>query len=205
MKLAIYGAGGFGRELVAIAREQAPDADVIFVSDDPSQIGKTICGLPVMDAATLDRPAVLAMADASLRRMLADRIEPFSLVSRMHRRGPDVDVGEGAVFCDFTSVTASARIGRHFQCNVYSYIAHDCVIGDFVTFAPNVCCNGNVIIEDDVYVGTGVIIRQGRPDQPIRIGRGAVLGMGAVVTRSVEPGATVVGNPARPMKVSTEA
>jgi sugar O-acyltransferase (sialic acid O-acetyltransferase NeuD family) len=205
MRLAIYGAGGFGRELVAIAREQAPDADVIFVSDDPSQIGKTICGLPVMDAATLDRPAVLAMADASLRRMLADRIEPFSLVSRMHRRGPDVDVGEGAVFCDFTSVTASARIGRHFQCNVYSYIAHDCVIGDFVTFAPNVCCNGNVIIEDDVYVGTGVIIRQGRPDQPIRIGRGAVLGMGAVVTRSVEPGATVVGNPARPMKVSTEA
>jgi hypothetical protein len=33
-------------------------------------------------------------------------------------------------------VTASAKIGAHFQCNIYSYVAHDCVIGDFVTFAP---------------------------------------------------------------------
>jgi len=41
------------------------------------------------------------------------------------------------------------------------------------------------------------MIKQGTPDQPLVIGAGAIVGMGAVVTKSVPPGATVVGNPAR--------
>ena len=88
-------------------------------------------------------------------------------------------------------------IGTHFHANIYSYVAHDCVIGDYVTFAPRVSCNGNVHIEDDVYIGTGAVIEQGTPDKPLVIGKGATIGMGAVVTKDVPPGAVVVGNPAR--------
>ena len=92
------------------------------------------------------------------------------------------------------------RIGKSFHANIYSYVAHDCRIGDFVTFAPKVCCNGNVHIEDHAYIGTGAIIRQGTPERPLVIGEGAVVGMGAVVTRDVPAGVTVVGNPARPLE-----
>ena len=76
------------------------------------------------------------------------------------------------------------------------------MVGDFVTFAPGVHCNGNVVVEDHAYIGTGAILKQGQPGQPLVIGRGAVVGMGAVVTKSVAPGATVVGNPARPLQKS---
>ena len=76
---------------------------------------------------------------------------------------------------------------------------HDCLIGDFVTFAPSVKCNGNIVIEDHAYIGAGAVIKQGKPGQPLVIGRGAVVGMGAVVTKDVPAGATVVGNPARIM------
>lgn len=205
MKIAIYGPGGFGRELVNIAREAAEvdgggADDVVFVSDSADEIGRVICGVRVIPSAELDCPAVIAVGDAAVRRQLAERITAGNLVSPLHRRGPNVEVKDGAVFCDFTTVTASARIGRHFHCNIYSYVAHDCVVGDFVTFAPNVCCNGNVVIEDDVYVGAGAILRQGAPGKPLRIGRGAVIGMGAVVTRDVAPGTTVVGSPARPLE-----
>lgn len=202
MDIAIYGPGGFGRELVNMAREAVAPSQgaVVFLSDDAEEIGRTVCGVPVLSAADAAVPAVIAVADAQVRRRLAQRISACSLVSPTHRRGPDVQVGEGAVFCDFTVVTASAQIGRHFHCNIYSYVAHDCIIGDFVTFAPNVSCNGNVVIEDDVYVGTGAILRQGAPGKPLRIGKGAVVGMGAVVTRDVPPGVTVVGNPARIME-----
>lgn len=200
MKLAIYGPGGFGRELVQAALDAAGGPDqVVFVSDDPAEVGQTVCGLPVVGPDRLDCPAVIAVGDPAVRRRIAGRVTAGNLAATTHRRGPDVVVGEGAVFCDFTVVTASARIGRHFQCNIYSYVAHDCVIGDFVTFAPKVCCNGNVHIEDDVYVGTGAILRQGAAGKPLRIGKGAIIGMGAVVTRDVPPGATVIGNPARPM------
>jgi acetyltransferase-like isoleucine patch superfamily enzyme len=69
-----------------------------------------------------------------------------------------------------------------------------------VTFAPGVKCNGNVVIEDHAYIGSGAIIKQGQPGVPVVIGRGGVVGMGAVVTKSVPAGATVVGNPARVME-----
>ncbi|MEP6868613.1 MAG: DapH/DapD/GlmU-related protein, partial [Novosphingobium sp.] len=81
------------------------------------------------------------------------------------------------------------------HCNLYSYVEHDCVIGDFVTFAPAVRCNGNVRIGDGAYIGSNAVIRQG-----ITIGEGAVVGMGAVVIRDVPTGATVVGNPARVLR-----
>ena len=102
------------------------------------------------------------------------------------------------MFCPRAMVTTSAKIGRQFQCNIYSYVAHDCVIGDYVTFAPNVSCNGNVRVGDHAYIGTGAVIKQGTLDKPLVIGAGAVVGMGAVVTKDVEPGAVVIGNPAKP-------
>jgi acetyltransferase-like isoleucine patch superfamily enzyme len=61
-------------------------------------------------------------------------------------------------------------------------------------------CNGNVLVEDHAYIGTGAILRQGSPGNPLVIGRNAVVGMGAVVTRNVAPGTTVIGNPARLME-----
>jgi acetyltransferase-like isoleucine patch superfamily enzyme len=103
------------------------------------------------------------------------------------------------VLCSFVTLTSNIRIGRAFHANIYSYVAHDCVIGDYVTFAPGVKCNGNVRIEDHAYIGTGAILRQGSPEKPLTIGKGAVVGMGAVVTKDVAPGVTVVGNPARPL------
>jgi acetyltransferase-like isoleucine patch superfamily enzyme len=77
---------------------------------------------------------------------------------------------------------------------LYSYVEHDCVIGDFVTFAPAVCCNGAVEIGDGAYIGANAVIRQG-----LSIGKNAVIGMGAVVTKDVPAGETWVGNPARPI------
>jgi len=110
----------------------------------------------------------------------------------------NVEIGEGAALSPFVTLTSNIRIGRHFHANLYSYVEHDCVIGDFVTFAPGVRCNGYVHVGDHAYLGSGAIIRNGAPGAPLTIGEGAVIGMGAVVTRSVPAGETWYGNPARP-------
>lgn len=208
--LAIYGPGGFGRELVPIATQA--DRDAGFVSDNTREIGSTICGLTVHSLEQLcsfyeagDIEAVIAVSDAKIRRGLAEKLAAVGIndgraVAANAIIGPDVKLGVGAILCHFDTVTASASIGRHIHANIYSYIAHDTVIGDFVTLAPRVCINGNTVVEDDVYIGTGAVLKQGTTDNPLRIGKGAIIGMGAVVTKDVAPGTVVVGNPARPLE-----
>ena len=210
---AVYGASGFGREVMPTARMQLrqqgiSDDRLVFVDDNPD--ASVVNGQRVMTYAQFlseparTRYAVLAIANSTVRERLAlrcaeDGVAAWSVVATNVEKLDDIQMGEGAILSPFVMLTSNIRIGRHFHANIYSYVAHDCIIGDYVTFAPAVKCNGNIVIEDHAYIGTGAIIKQGKPGRPIVIGRGSVVAMGAVVTKSVPAGVTVVGNPARPL------
>lgn len=205
-RIAIYGAGGLGRELIGpLRRKLEPFDEMILV--DQQKAGGEVCGFAVqpLDALRAGDSFILAAGSGSHRQAMErhclDRgAVPHNFFAPSSHIGVGNDIGPGALFCDYSLVTAATRIGRQFQCNIYSYVAHDCVIGDYVTFAPRVSCNGHIRIEDFAYIGTGAVIREGSADKPLVIGRGATVGMGAVVTRSVPPGVTVIGAPARPME-----
>lgn len=145
----------------------------------------------------------VAVGDGRARESIVQQVGSAAEVMPIHAAQTifldQNSIGIGAVFCPNSMVTSNTTIGRFFQANIYSYVAHDCVIGDFVTFAPGVRCNGRVHIGDYAYIGTNAIIREGTSGKPLRIGTGAVVGMGAVVTKDIPDGVTVVGNPARPL------
>jgi sugar O-acyltransferase (sialic acid O-acetyltransferase NeuD family) len=144
----------------------------------------------------------LRISDSRIRRnivkkYLSNSCKPKEIIAENAIILDRVFIEEGAIICSHTHLTSDITIGKYFHCNIYSYVGHDCVIGDYVTFAPKVCCNGNILIEDNVFIGTGAIIKQGKPGNPIVIGKGAVIGMGAVVTKDVPAHSVVIGNPAR--------
>jgi sugar O-acyltransferase (sialic acid O-acetyltransferase NeuD family) len=208
----IVGAGGFGREVMPVAREmlertsQNRDYELVFVDENLKKEtiinGHRAVGMAdFLSFETDEKYFNIAIADYKNRerianRMLDEGIKPFTIQALNYLSLDGNTIGEGAIFCSFTHVTSNAQIGRFFHCNIYSYVAHYCIIGDFVTFAPSVHCNGEVVVEDYAYIGTGAIIRQGTDERPIVIGKGSIVGMGAVVTKSVRPFTTVIGNPA---------
>jgi sugar O-acyltransferase (sialic acid O-acetyltransferase NeuD family) len=211
--IGVYGTGGFGREVMPFVRESAQaggsdSARIVFIDDAP---GASRCaGHEVMSfdqfcaRPATTREAILALGDGGVRERLAARCRgagvglPPAIASSALVLDA-VELGEGAVLCPFATITSNVSVGRLFQANIYAYVAHDCVIGDRVTLAPGAKVNGNIRIGDGAYIGTGAILKQGAPDKPLIVGENAVVGMGAVVTRDVPAGATVVGNPARPL------
>jgi sugar O-acyltransferase (sialic acid O-acetyltransferase NeuD family) len=144
----------------------------------------------------------VAIADSKVREQVVNRIvdcgaTPLAITASNVVILDNNTIGVGAILCAFSHITSNTQIGKYFHCNYHCYVAHDCVIGDFVTFAPSVRCNGNVHIGDHAYIGSGACIKQGTNCTPLVIGEGAVVGMGAVVTKSVAPYTTVAGNPAK--------
>ncbi|NUR45985.1 MAG: acetyltransferase [Sphingomonas sp.] len=196
-RIAIFGTGGMGRELADVI-EASGDADFVYVVDTPEG---PVNGVAVIapDDLSDDDQLVIALGSSSDRRAVVDRFtgkQFATVISSSARVSRFATVGEGSVVCDFAVINSGAAVGRHFQANVYAQVSHDCFIGDFVTFAPHVSCNGWVEIGDETYVGAGAVIRNGMPSRRLTIGAGAVIGMGAIVTGDVAPGAVVVGNPA---------
>jgi sugar O-acyltransferase (sialic acid O-acetyltransferase NeuD family) len=144
---------------------------------------------------------IVAIANSEIRKkvtsFLAEKGCEFpSFCSPLAFVGRRAEIGNGSILCPYVIITSNAKIGLNFQANIYSYVAHDCIFGDNVTFAPGVKCNGNVEIGDNVYVGTNAVIFQGKMDKPLVIGSGAVIAAGSVVTKSVPANMTVFGNPA---------
>ena len=223
MRYAIYGVGGFGREIAPLASETVvdwenssisesslPGPSVVFV-DDAQDRPAQVNGLPVIGFDELisdahkDRRVIAAIGDGRTREKIEAKCQAAglkigSLVARTVRNLADNEMAQGAVLCDGVIITSNVKIGKSFQGNLNSYVAHDCVVGDYVTFAPGVHLNGAIHVEDYAYIGTGAVFTQGTPGKPLVIGEGAIVGMGAVVTKPVEPYTVVAGNPAKPIR-----
>jgi sugar O-acyltransferase (sialic acid O-acetyltransferase NeuD family) len=212
----LFGPGGFGRPVMPILIENVRsrhggDADIVFVQDEP--VSTQINGVKIMGTEaflTESRKTVyfnVALADSHARKAVCERFlavghQPVSIISSQANILGPAEIGVGAIICGFCTITTNVRIGDFFHANIYSYVEHDSVIGDYVTFAPRVGCNGNIAIRDMAYIGAGAVIRQGDASGPVVIGHGATVGMGAVVLNSVPDGDTVAGNPARSIRGS---
>lgn len=137
---------------------------------------------------------------------------------------PGATIGPRTRVWAFAHVLGKARIGA--DCNIcdHTFIENDVVVGDRVTIKCGVQLWDGIRLEDDVFVGPNATFTNDRfprskqyPGQwpvtvvekgasiganatilpGIRIGRSAMVGAGAVVTRDVPANAIVVGNPAR--------
>lgn len=111
----------------------------------------------------------------------------------------------------FCEIQKNTVIGKRTRVSSHSFICEHVTIGDDVFIGHGVMFTNDkynrdigdhihqkTIIEDRVRIGTNATIL------PVRIGCGAIVGAGAVVTKDVLPNEVVAGVPARPMSSSSE-
>ena len=213
-QLAVYGAGGFAREVAWLAeccnRDHERYRVVCFVDDNQAMHGAVLNGVPVMGLTEArirfpDATIVAGVGSPRLRQHLMEKAAAagFGFATLVHpliERSAWLEIGAGTVICAGSILTVNIALGQHVQINLDCTIGHDVVMGDYVTLSPGVHVSGCVHLGQRVFVGTGAVINNGTPANPIVIGDDAVIGAAACVTKSVAPGVTVVGVPARPLE-----
>lgn len=115
-------------------------------------------------------------------------IHPSAVISAKARIGTGVFIGANTVVC------ADAQIGDHCIILQNTTINHHSIVCDYSTVSSNVCILGYVTIGYNAFIGGGASIKP-----RVRIGESALVGMGSVVTKDVDPDKIVCGNPARVM------
>jgi maltose O-acetyltransferase len=106
--------------------------------------------------------------------------------------GPHGGVGEGCILSGEVHVGPHVTMGPGCR-----FITGDHPVPpDFGRFRDMRSRHAPIWVEEDVFLGAGVTVLPG-----VRIGRGAAVGAAAVVAKDVPPGAVVVGNPARVLRV----
>lgn len=118
-------------------------------------------------------------------------VGPFSYIRGGSRIGRDVHIGASAE-------VKSSRLGQGAKMGHFSYMG-DATLGAGVNVgAGTVSCNYDgadkheTLIGEDAFIGSGTMLVA-----PVRVGKGAATGAGAVVTRDVAAGVVVAGAPAR--------
>jgi len=100
--------------------------------------------------------------------------------------------------CQLSAYKSRILIGRDVQiapnCAFYPY-NHGIAPGRLIQEQP-LESKGDIVIEDDTWLGFGVIVLDG-----VRIGKGAVVGAGSIVSKDIPDGAIAVGSPARVVKM----
>ena len=113
-------------------------------------------------------------------------IHPSAAVSNSAKIGRNVFIGANSTISSNAIISDNTRINRDVS------IGHDVTIGTFCDISPGTTITGAAVIEDSVFIGAGSVLING-----LKIGQGASVAAGSLVTRSVDRFALVMGSPAR--------
>jgi acetyltransferase EpsM len=211
-RIVILGAGGHGRVVLDILLQAGPHQVLGFLDNNAEIHGRRIDGLPVLGAID-DLPAVaeqqgcdgviIAIGDNGARRGLARRVEAagIDLISAIHPSATlahNAMVGRNVVVAAGVVVCAHCQIGNSVILNTGCIIDYQTMIGEGTHICPGVRIAGRVKIEPGVFVGIGATVIP-----KVTLGCEAIVGAGAVVIEDVPALATVVGVPARRVKLAT--
>jgi len=207
----IVGAGGFGREVLEIFKDQNKISemwDILgFIDENKELWGKLINGYPVLGGLDwLTKPSnkinscVCAINTSDIRKEVIRKLDKIGVnyINAIHPSvvmSDSVKFGYDVVICAGSILTTNIEIGNHVHINLNCTVGHDAVISSYCTLSPGVSINGHNKLGEVVYVGTGAVFVQN-----VSVGDLTTIGAGAVVIENIPEKVCAVGVPAKVVK-----
>jgi len=205
-QLIIIGAGGFGREVLAWARQSLGNGEEWQVKGFLDDNAEAMAGLNVPapflgriedHQPTPDEVFVCAIGTPGIRRSCFERIEQrggrfITLIHRTAIIGDEVKLGAGVILCPYAVVSGYNVLGKGVVVNMHSTVDHDACVGDWTQINCHCDLTGGVQVGAEVWFSSHVALSPG-----VRIGDRAYLGIGSIILRDVEADTKVFGVPAR--------
>ena len=209
--IAIYGAGGFGREVACLLKRinsVSPQWNLLGFFDDgitagtTNEYGSVLGGLEV--ANEWDRPISVVFAIGSPKvvyRLYESITNPN--IDFPNLIAPDVlivdqdnfSMGKGNIISYGCLFSCNTHIGNFNMFNGFITVGHDAVVGDFNAFMPSVRISGGVSVGNRNFFGVNSVVLQYIP-----IGNDTVIGGSSLIIRKTKDGNTYVGIPAQIVK-----
>ena len=206
-KVLIIGTGGLAREFARFFSKQVEIVGFVSFSRDefdqfelPGIFIDDEDGLTPEIAGT--NKCLIAVGNPAAKEKINDKYKRkgFEFPNFVHKSSvvatePTGDIN-GVVISPNCTVGSNVAFSDHVYLNFMVGVGHDCVFGKYVQINPGVQIGGASTIGTKVLIGSGARIRQG-----LSVGDGATVGLGAVAMRNVRNEITVIGNPAKRLKM----
>ena len=189
-KLALFGSGGHAREVAA----QIGQPVTFYVTDELAD-GQAE---PVSKFDPNTEVMLVAIGESILREKIIESLPNETVYfTYIHPTAQILDsnivIGAGSFIGANCILTTNIRLGKHALLNRNVQVGHDCVIGDYFSAMPGAIIGGNVMIGNNVYLGSMSNLR----DKVSILANNVKVGMNAAVVNDIHESGVYIGVPAR--------
>ena len=206
MDVLVIGTGGLAREFLAFFSDEINI--VGFSSTEKIEFEKYKLPGRFFDSKISPKivgtkNAVLAIGDPIAKKTLSQKLKKLGFIfpnlvhpSSIIHTNINKASQEGIIVSPNCVIGSDVFFGNHVYLNYMVGIGHDVVFEDYVQVNPGAQIGGKVLIGEGVLVGSGSTIRE-----KLKVKRLSTVGSGSVVLSSIGEGITVIGNPAKRLKL----
>ena len=206
--IAIYGAGGFGREIACLINqinEITPQWNIVGFFDDgvvagtANRYGKVLGNLQTLKNYDKPLSIVIAIATPKYLKKLSESITNPN-IDFPNIIAPNVNIfdksafkiGKGNLIFLGCRLSCDVSIGNFNLLNGAVSLGHDVKMGDFNVLQPSVRISGDSIVGSENFFGVHSLVLQG-----LKIGSNTRIGVGSVIMRNTKDNFLYMGNPAK--------